>query len=277
MNIVNVINSIPAGNFGVGRRSAISQISEHHAVGDASHVLSKARGAGAEFSCTFTIATDGTIYQLVAESNTPYTDNDYRSNGRAITIEHAGGGNYPYTEAMYKASAELHAYLFAKYPGINCVRHRDIPEIKADPSKATACPGGLDVERIIRQAKEGVDMPLPYDERYMIVRSMKQEEPTLAEITDKVWDDTPLAIRNFWSNYGSKTYGKLADERKARVNAEKVAEIRLANEKQIADLFNVTNPDDTAAIVAAAMKSLADDGKPVNKDTVLEYLKANLN
>ena len=154
-NIVNLIGQVPAGNFGVGRRSPISQISEHHVVGDASGAISKAKTPGKEFSCTFTIAMDGTIYQLVEIKNTPYTDNDYRSNGRAITIEHAGGHpQYPYTEAMYQSSIKLHAWLFQEYglgPG-SCVRHRDIPEIKADPSKATACCGDLDVERIKREA-----------------------------------------------------------------------------------------------------------------------------
>lgn len=150
-NVVQV--QIPASNFGVGRRSAISQISEHHVVGDSQHVINKAKTQ--QFSTTYTIAMDGTIYQLVDESNTPYCDNDYRSNGRSITIEHAGGhANFPYTEAMYQSSIKLHAYLFSKYGILNCVRHREIPEVKADPAKATACPGQLDVERIVSQAKK---------------------------------------------------------------------------------------------------------------------------
>lgn len=144
---------IPSNKYGRGRVYRISQISEHHVVGDAQHVINKAQGS-AIFSTTFTIAMDGTIYQLVEIGDTPYCDNDYRSNGRSITIEHAGGHpSYPYTEAMYASSIHLHAWLFQEYGMLNCVRHRDIPEIKADPSKATACPGGLDVERIVRDAK----------------------------------------------------------------------------------------------------------------------------
>lgn len=154
-NIVNLIGQIPSTNFGVGRRSPISQISEHHVVGDARHAIDKAKIQGRQFSCTFTIGTDGTIYQLVDIKNTPYTDNDYRSNGRAITIEHAGGhASYPYTDAMYRSSIHLHAWLFQNYGMLSCVRHRDIPEIKADPSKATACPGGLNVEHIVSEAKK---------------------------------------------------------------------------------------------------------------------------
>lgn len=145
---------IPSENYGNGRRSSISQISEHHAVGDARHVIAKAKDPTKQFSCTFTIGTDGTIYQLVDLEDTPYTDNDYRSNGRSITIEHAGGGDFPYTEAMYQSSIKLHAWLFSLYGDLNCIGHKDIPEIKADPRKATACPGGLDYGRIVREAKQ---------------------------------------------------------------------------------------------------------------------------
>lgn len=154
---------IPSNKYGVGRRSGISQVSEHHVVGDARHVIDKAQGE-AIFSTTYTIAMNGTIYQLVDDKNTPYCDNDYRSNGRSVTIEHAGGhASFPYTEEMYQSSIKLHAWLFQTYGNLNCVRHRDIPEIKADPRKATACPGGLDVERIVREAKallQGGEMPI---------------------------------------------------------------------------------------------------------------------
>lgn len=165
-NIVRV--QIPGTSYGKGRATRISQISEHHAVGDAKHVISKAQTA--QFSTTFTIALDGTIYQLVELHDTPYCDNDYRSNGRSITIEHAGGGNFPYTEAMYQSSIRLHAWLFQTYGELNCVRHRDIPEIKADPRKATACSGNLDVDRIVREAKQllrnGDEMPIPNDDNH---------------------------------------------------------------------------------------------------------------
>lgn len=163
--------AIPSNKFGVGRSARISQVSEHHIVGDAQAVINKAKGS-AIFSTTYTIAMDGTIYQLVEDSNTPYCDNAWQSNSRALTIEHAGGlAGYPYTEAMYQSSIKLHAWFFQTYGNLNCVRHRDIPEIKADPAKATACPGGLDVERIVREAKSllqgGEDMITENDRDYL--------------------------------------------------------------------------------------------------------------
>lgn len=145
--------SIPSSKYRKGRWGKITQISEHHVVGDSKSVIAKAR-SDAVFSCTFTIDLNGTIYQLVEIGDTPFTDNDLYSNSRSITIEHAGGGNFPYTPKMYASSIHLHAYLFDKYGPLTCVRHRDIPEIKADPERATACSGDLDVERIVKQAKE---------------------------------------------------------------------------------------------------------------------------
>lgn len=146
---------IPAGNYGRGRASKISQISEHHVVGDARHVIDKAKQPGRQFSTTFTVAMDGTIYQLVELGDTPYCDNAWQSNARSITIEHAGGANgFPYTAKMYASSIRLHAWLFQQYGNLRCVRHRDIPEIRADGSKATACPGGLNVEHIVNEARK---------------------------------------------------------------------------------------------------------------------------
>lgn len=151
--IISVVSQIPGTSYTRGRASKISQISEHHIVGDSPSVIAKAKSA--EFSCTFTISSKGVIYQLVSIGNTPYTDNDFKSNSRSITIEHAGGhSSVPYTEAMYNASIKLHAWLFQQYGELKCVKHRDIPEIKANKAKATACPGQLDVDRIVKGAKK---------------------------------------------------------------------------------------------------------------------------
>lgn len=195
---------IPHTNFGKARKSNITQISEHHIVGDAHHAIAKAKGNGSEFSATFVIAMDGTIYQLVAEHDTPYTDNAHQSNARSITIEHAGGHkNYPYTESMVQASIRLHAYLFSKYGNLKPVRHRDIPEIKADPNKATACSGDLDVDRIVKSAKniiaKGNTVPNEQDvKEYFGVWEKRQPTNTeLKVFTGQIWRSlTDVLLRN---------------------------------------------------------------------------------
>lgn len=142
-----------ADSFTPGRSAKISRITEHHVVGDASAAIARAAKSGEGFSSNYTIAMDGTIYQLVKDSDTAWADNYWPSNQITISIEHAGGKDgYPYTDAMYAASAHLHAWLIQQY-GINeFIRHRDV--VAGMPGKGTACPGGLDVERIVRDAKK---------------------------------------------------------------------------------------------------------------------------
>lgn len=144
------------GNYAIGRRNRISRITFHHIVGDAPAAINRFETLGIEVSATYVIGSDGQIYQCVDENNTPYTDANADSNSRTISIEHAGGNAaVPYTEAMYRASEQLVAYLIDKY-GINDFkRHRDVSDTP------TACPGQLDVERIVNNAKallKGDDM-----------------------------------------------------------------------------------------------------------------------
>jgi hypothetical protein len=138
------------GNYRSGRNSQISQITFHHIVGDAPAAIARFQTAGVEVSSTYVIGSDGTLYQCVKESDTPYTDANSASNARSITIEHAGGhANVPYTEAMYRASIALVADLIGRYGITSFKRHREVSDTP------TACPGTLDVERIVREAKGG--------------------------------------------------------------------------------------------------------------------------
>jgi hypothetical protein len=141
--------SIPASNYTRGRGGkAIDTIVFHHIVGDAGAAIARFRQPGVEVSSTYIIGSDGQVYYTVDEANTPYTNGNYAWNQRSITIEHAGGGGgVPYTEAMYQASINLVRSIMARHRITNIKRHRDIV--------ATACPGGLNVERIVNEAKGG--------------------------------------------------------------------------------------------------------------------------
>lgn len=143
--------SIPSSNYGVGRTHAVDTIVFHHIVGDALAAIARFRQPNVQVSSTYIIGSDGQVYYTVSESNTPYTNGDYSWNTRSITIEHAGGiPSVPYTDAMYSASASLVRDIMSRYNITNFKRHREIV--------ATACPGGLDVERIMNEAK-GNTMP----------------------------------------------------------------------------------------------------------------------
>lgn len=141
-----------AGNYESGRRNAISRITFHHIVGDAPAAIARFQTAGVQVSATYVIGSDGTLYQCVKEGDTPYTDANADSNSRAITIEHAGP---PYAEAMYKTSVGLVGDLIARYGIKDFKRHRDVSDTP------TACPGQLDVERIVNEAKGAPMQPTP--------------------------------------------------------------------------------------------------------------------
>lgn len=140
---------IPGTNFQPGRGAKIDQITFHHIVGDAQGAIARFQQYGVQVSSTYIIGSDGQIYQCVAEGDTPYTDANFNSNSRAITIEHAGGiEGVPYTEAMYEASIELCAWIRSRYNITRFMRHRDVSSVP------TACPGDLDVERIVNSSQE---------------------------------------------------------------------------------------------------------------------------
>lgn len=136
------------GNYGKGRTAQISQVTFHHVVGDAPAAIARFQTPGEEVSSTYVIGSNGLLYQCVDVNDTPYTDSNFASNSRSITIEHAGGiPSVPYTDAMYKTSTSLVAYLIEKYGIQSFKRHRDVSD------SPTACPGALDVERIVNGAQ----------------------------------------------------------------------------------------------------------------------------
>jgi N-acetylmuramoyl-L-alanine amidase len=142
------------GNYGVGRAQKISRITFHHIVGDALAALDRFQNTDNEVSSTYVIGSDGTLYQCVKEGDTPYSDGNFDSNSRTISIEHAGGiAGVPYTEAMYATSAQLVSSLIDKYGIKDFKRHSEVID-KTYYAGGTACPGRLDVERIINEAKE---------------------------------------------------------------------------------------------------------------------------
>lgn len=147
---------VSTGNFTPGRGAPISQITFHHIVGDAPSALAMFANARNARSANYVIHSNGTIYAVVPESDTAWCDGNWESNQRTISIEHAGGHpSVPYSEAMYDASARLCAYLIDRYGITNFKRHRDVS------SSPTACPGGLDVERILARARELLNPPAP--------------------------------------------------------------------------------------------------------------------
>lgn len=138
-------------NFTVGRPGGGLNGDEtfHHVVGSRESAVvvfnQPTRGASAHF-----VVGGDIIDQCVDISNTAWADGNWDHNIRAITVEHEGGwnGTGPYSDEMYEQAANLCAWLRENYGVVRYVRHRDVS------TKSTACPGGLDVERIWARSQQ---------------------------------------------------------------------------------------------------------------------------
>lgn len=152
-------------NFTVGRPGAgrDGRNTFHHVVGSRESAVvvfnQPTRGA----SSHFVVGAD-IIDQCVDINNTAWCDGNWESNLRTISVEHEGGwnGTGPYSAEMYERAAHLCAWLRENYGVTRALRHRDVS------LKSTACPGGLDVERIwnratqiIREYNQPVTPPAP--------------------------------------------------------------------------------------------------------------------
>lgn len=139
-------NNYTVGRPGAGRDG---RNTFHHVVGSRESAVivfnQPTRGA----SSHYVVGAD-IIDQCVDLNNTAWCDGNWESNLRTISVEHEGGqnGNGPYSDGMYERAAHLCAWLRENYGVNRYVRHREVS------LKSTACPGGLDVERIWRRADE---------------------------------------------------------------------------------------------------------------------------
>jgi N-acetylmuramoyl-L-alanine amidase len=110
-------------------------------------------------SAHFGVGGDGTVHQYVAVGDTAYHSGNWWVNLKSIGIEHEGNVGIPITEATYKASAELLAQICIQFQ-IEPSEETFIPHRKV---MATACPGTLDIPRLISIVK-GIMHPSPVDQ-----------------------------------------------------------------------------------------------------------------
>lgn len=172
-------------NFTVGRPGASRNGDQtfHHVVGTRESAVivfnQPTRGA----SSHFVVGAD-IIDQCVQIEDTAWCDGNWEHNLRAITVEHEGGqnGDGPYSEGMYENAALLCAWLRDQYGISNFVRHRDVS------LKSTACPGGLDVERIWQRASDIINasnQPVhPPDPEWLRNRQQISEKTVYAKPID---------------------------------------------------------------------------------------------
>ncbi|WP_228064579.1 N-acetylmuramoyl-L-alanine amidase [Streptococcus danieliae] len=135
-------------------RATVNLIVIHHNAGtsdeNARRTWYKSTGIGTSAHYQVT-PTD--IWGCVGENYVAYHAGDYGVNQRSIGIEHlnsTGARSWQIAEETYKNSAKLIADLCRRYKlpidRKHIVGHREIV--------ATACPGGIDIDKLIRMAQE---------------------------------------------------------------------------------------------------------------------------
>jgi N-acetyl-anhydromuramyl-L-alanine amidase AmpD len=109
-----------SSNYTVSDREAngleIRWVVVHDVEGPEGSCIDWFQNPAAEASSHYVIGYDGTVYQMVAEKDIAWHAGNWDYNQHSIGIEHAGfaDDNY-FTDAEYRASAKLVAFLIRKY------------------------------------------------------------------------------------------------------------------------------------------------------------------
>jgi hypothetical protein len=158
---------IPQSNYGVGRDgNAVELIVDHWTVVMFEGAIRRFKDPASILSAHYVIGQDGRIAQLVGENDTAYHAGRFDVNLRSIGIEHEAGPAMEPTDALYTASAQLHLEIAQRHGLDLAVGATVLPHRAIVP---TECPGTLDLERIVREAKEEDDM-FTEDDRRMLKR-----------------------------------------------------------------------------------------------------------
>ena len=154
---------MPASNYTVGRDGqGVELIVDHWTVVMFEGAIRRFQNPASILSAHYVIGSDGRIAQLVSEDDTAYHAGVFSVNQRSIGIEHEAGPAMPPSDALYAASARLHADIAARY-GLGLeVGATVLPHHAIVP---TECPGTLDLDRIVREALEEDDMFTEEDRR----------------------------------------------------------------------------------------------------------------
>lgn len=171
---MDIIKKIIQNNFTAGRVDDIKMIIMHTQDGQGS-IYDWFNNPSTQASAHFWVSQGGIVEQYVEEFDTAWNSGDSYINAQSIAIEHEDFGNYNdavRTDILYENSAQLIAYLCKKYEQVPCVyvdnassdHHWDHGLRPHRNFVNVACPGGLNVQRIVNRANEIInDASKPVD------------------------------------------------------------------------------------------------------------------
>ena len=179
LNITQV--TIPQSNYQKGRGGKkIEFVVLHWIVGNLAAADASFQNPQRIASATYGIGHTE-IHQYVKEEDTPYTNSNFDSNQRSVTIEHEGGQllsngtRQTPSEDTHKTSIQLVADI-CKRNNIPCDRAH---VKKHSEISATQCPGSLNIDRIVTEAAKIVNAPVtpptpPSDDLYRVTHKGTQ-------------------------------------------------------------------------------------------------------
>ena len=132
-------------------RSIITKIVLHSSASNKQGLIDTFAGGTRMVSAHYGIDNEGELMAFLEEYNTAYACGVYTVNQSSISIEHVDEGSNvkKHTDAQYEMSAKLVADI-CKFYNLPCDSAHVVPHSSI---VATACPNGLDVNRIINRAK----------------------------------------------------------------------------------------------------------------------------
>lgn len=167
-------------------------------------------------SAHYAVFKDGTIEQYVDERDTAWHGASSKypiNNYDTIGIEHQDDGyshDYVRTNELYASSAKLVAQICKQY-GIPC-NSKYIEPHKKYADDGRTCPGGLDINRIIKEANNILS----------INNSVMNDYQTISEIFRKMLGKMPASTAevNFWINVANTSGWRYAIQELLKANAD---------------------------------------------------------
>lgn len=210
------------GHFDTNR-SPIDMIVLHSSASTRQGLINTFGGGTRMVSAHYGIDNDGSLLAFLEEYNTAYHSGNLAMNRRSIGIEHIDNGADVklHTDKQYETSAKLVADI-CKFYNIPIDEAHIIPHSKV---VATACPNGLDVNRIINLAKQIANPTNMADQdKVTFVNELQKKYPVFYKAEDviKYIDDRANEIRGLQDAVGAK--GKELDA------------LKKSTDKQISDL-----------------------------------------
>jgi hypothetical protein len=189
--------SINTPNQGTRSGARVDHIILHHAAGtNLNGVLNMIATASRRVSYNYIIGPTGEIVGVVSENNRSWSVANAHWDSRSITICHinsSAGGSWPVSDAAHEASARLVADI-CRRRGIPVNRdrifgHREL-WTRHRAGYATACPGGLNMDRIVTMAVADANLPTQRRHDMQVLRVVNGTLALVGEFTNRRFTST---------------------------------------------------------------------------------------